>query len=132
MVGFRPSDEDAAEMASTEAVRLAWERRRQEAVKSKSHHRRVDLQGVFESWCCARAPNSPYTHYLKELEAAVVDGEDTPAEAHLLFKEPPQSLVVTFIEELRLDPMNPRFHSICKMILDLAIAVYMGQGAKTR
>ena len=85
MVGFRPSDEDAAEMASTEAVRLAWERRRQEAVKSKSHHRRVDLQGVFERWCCARAPNSTYTHYLKELEAAVVDGEDTRAEAHLLF-----------------------------------------------
>ena len=43
--------------------------------------------------------------------------------------------MVTFIEELRIDPMNPRFHSICKMmILDLAIAVYnyMGQGAKTR
>jgi len=39
VIGFLPSEGDQAEIDSTDAVKKAWEQRRQEAVKHKSHHR---------------------------------------------------------------------------------------------
>ena len=108
VIGFKPSEEDAAEIAATESVRQAWERRRQEAVKFKSHHRRVELQAVFERWCLARAATSPYCGYLRGLETAAATAEEDDVELsneeRVMIMPPPQALVLTFMDELRLDP----------------------------
>ena len=102
VIGFRPSQEDQAEIDSTNAVKKAWEQRRQEAVKHKSHHRRVELQAMFERWCLARASDSPYTAWLKSLQTAVEEeGAEEPRRK--TFMAPPPTLVVTYIQTLRKD-----------------------------
>ena len=69
VIGFLPSKEDQAEIDNTDAVKKAWEQRRQEAVKHQSHHRRVELQAMFERWCLARPPDSSSTGWLAEVTA---------------------------------------------------------------
>ena len=104
-IGFRLGDAETREMQATATVAQEWHNRRQEIVKFKSHYRRVEHQAMFERWCLARAPDSPYTAWLKDLQAAVADRVENDAEVESLpFKPPAIHLVLTYITHLRKDP----------------------------
>ena len=98
VIGFLPSKEDQAEIDNTDAVKQAWEQRRQEAVKHQSHHRRVELRAIFERWCLARAPDSASTGWLRSLQMAVdlcEEGAEEPRRVTLM--APPTALVVALV-----------------------------------
>ena len=114
MIGFKLEEREAAEVQASEVVADNQERRRNEAVKSKSHHKRVELQSLFERWCLARCGTSPYTKWLKEIEAAAAaaanasseddGGSAEAAQTASKFMTPPIILVSTWLDHMRKDP----------------------------
>jgi hypothetical protein len=108
LVGYRPSTANQAEMDSSENVRAAWERQRQQTAKNLSHPSRVNCQAMFERWALARVPNSPYVLWLIKIEQLALAQRPDALEEHERFVPPPAALVKTWIDELRLDPANPQ------------------------
>lgn len=100
VVGFKPSAEEE-EVTSRNPRAAAAARKARQTTKIKSHLQIVERFGLFERFCLEFHPDEPYTKWLKECQAAATSAADGIAEEKLEFKQPPQVIVLDYIQHCR-------------------------------